>query len=173
MKTIKIIVITISVLVVAFFSIGLFISDTEYTTEVSVNKPVEEVFVEFNNMDKAKNWIPEFKSVEILEETENKVGNVYKVILTNRNGVDVIMKEKILAYVPNEKLVQNYYVDGMLKKNDFTFSSEGNTTKIVQASTCKSTQYMMNCMYPFFKSKFKAQDQGYLNNFKNYIEQNN
>lgn len=170
MKAIKIIVVTISVLVICFFSIGLFIKDTKYTTEVSIDRPLEEVFKLFNDKQKTKNWIPEIKSVEAIDEKPGKIDSTYKVVLTNVNGQEVIMKEKILTFSPNEKLVINYYVDGMLKKNDFTFASKGSKTLITQASTCKSTQYMMNCMFPFFKSKFKAQDQGYLNSFKTYAE---
>jgi len=172
MKTVKTIVIIISIITIAFFSIGLVIKETKYTAEVLINKPVAEVFPVFNDESKTQEWIPEFKSVEVIDKKLGKVGSTYKVIVTNGSGQDVVMKEKILAFVPNEKVTLNYSVEGMLKRNDFTFSEENGKTKIVQESICKSKGYIMSCMFPFFKSKFKAQDQAYLNNFKTLIEGN-
>jgi len=169
MKTVKTIVIIVTILLVAFFSIGLVVKDTKYTTEIVVDKPIEEVFTAFNDIRKSDNWIPEFKSVEVIDEKLGKVGSTYKITLDN-NGQEIIMKEKILAFIPNEKVTLNYSVEGMLKMNDFNFVAQENKTKITQKSTCKSTRYLMSCMFPFFKSKFKVQDQGYLNNFKSYIE---
>ncbi len=154
---------------VGFFAIGFIVKETTYTTQVVLNKPLEEVFAAFNDFDQTKNWIPEFKAVEVIDEKLNKVGSTYKITLAN-NGKEVIMKEKVLTFVPNKHVVLNYSVEGMLKKNDFTFSSEENQTKIIQKSSCKSESHLMRCVFPIFKSKFKAQDQSYLDNFKQYME---
>lgn len=169
MKTVKAIVVLITILVAVFFSIGLFVKETVYTTQISVNKPVEDVFAIFNDFEKKSNWIPEFKSVEYIEKKEGKVGSTYKIVL-EKNGQKIIMKEKVLAFVPNEKITLNYGVEGMLKMNDYNFKAEGEVTTITQKSTCKSDGYIMSCIFPFFKSKFKEQDQLYLNNFKSYID---
>ena len=47
MKTIKVILIIISTLVVAFLATGLLVQQTNYSATVSINKPVDEVFNDF------------------------------------------------------------------------------------------------------------------------------
>ena len=51
MKRIKIILGIISVLVVIFFATGSFIKETSYTASIKINKPLESVFKEFNDME--------------------------------------------------------------------------------------------------------------------------
>jgi len=171
MKAIKIIVVLISIIVVGFLSIGLLIKETQYTTSVKIEKPLAFVYTEFNDTSKRKEWITDFKSIEILEEKLGKTGSTYKVTVNN-NGQDMTMKEKILAFIPNEKVTLFYDAGkgSMLKTNDYIFTSEGDATKITHKGTCRSSGYLMACMFPFFKSKFKKQDQGYLNNLKVFLE---
>ena len=171
MKTIKIILIFMSIMVVGFFSIGLLIKETTYSTQVIIEKPLEYVFTEFNDVSKLKNWIPEFKSIETIEEKLGKIGNQYKITIHN-NGRDITMKEKILAFIPNEKVTLFYDAreNSMLKTNDYIFTKEGSATKISHKAVCRSNGFLMSCMFPIFKSKFKSQDQAYLNNLKIFLE---
>ena len=171
MKTIKIIIIIISIFVIGFFSIGLLIKDTKFTTEITIEKPIETVFTTFNDVSKLKEWIPEFKSIETIEEKLGKTGSTYKIIVDN-NGQDIIMKEKILAFVPNEKVTLFYNAGegSMLKTDDYIFTSNENSTTIIHKATCGSGKFLMSCMFPIFKSKFKEQDQEYLNNLKVFLE---
>ena len=82
------------------------------------------------------------------------------------------MLEKILAFIPNEKVTLFYDAGAgsMLKTDDFVFTSEGDVTSITHETTCRSNGYLMACMFPIFKSKFKNQDQQYLNNLKTFLE---
>jgi len=171
MKLVKILVISISIFVVAFFSIGFLIQETKYTTEVKIEKPLNFVFSQFNDTSKLKHWIPEFKSIETIEEKPGKKGSRYKITLENK-GQEIFMAQKILDFVPNEKvkLFYNTGAGNMLKIDGYTFSSEGSTTKISHKATCRSSGYIMACMFPIFKFKFKSQDQAYLNNFKTFLE---
>ena len=81
------------------------------------------------------------------------------------------MTQKIVAYVPNEKVTVFYDAENMLKTNDYIFEEKNGVSKITLNSTCRSDSYIMACTFPYFKGTFKAQDQSYLNNFKSYIEQ--
>ena len=58
----------------------------------------------------------------------------------------------------------------MLKTNDYIFTAEGETTVVSHKASCRSNGFLMACMFPLFKSKFKKQDQGYLNNLKTFLE---
>ncbi len=83
MKTIKIILGIITAVIVVFLATGLFIKEITYTTQVAVNKSIEEVFQIFNNSENIKNWIPEIKSFTVIKENVGKTGSLYKM------GVDI------------------------------------------------------------------------------------
>tara|TARA_X000000950_G_C13707818_1_gene574913 strand:+ start:131 stop:646 length:516 start_codon:yes stop_codon:yes gene_type:complete len=169
MKTIKVILGIITALTIVFFATGLFVKETNYTAEVTVNKPVEAVFKTFNQQENLKNWIPEIKSLEVINETIGKTGSTYKMVVENQ-GQEITMTEKVLAYVPNEKVTIFYDAENMLKTDDYIFKSNGDATTITLTSSCKSDSYIMACLFPYFKGTFQKQDQGYLDNFKEFVE---
>ena len=160
MKTIRVILIIISIFVLGFLATGLVVRDTSYTAKVYIAEPIDAVFNNFIQMDSVKNWIPEIKSVEVLQNNIEVTGSVYKVVVLNQ-GQEIIMTKKIMAYVPNEKVTLFYDAENMLKKDDFIFSMEDGNTE----------SFLMGCMFPYFKGTFRAQDQAYLENFKKYMEE--
>ena len=169
MKTIKIIIGIISAFALAFFLTGLIVKKTDYTAEVVVNKSIEEVFSTFNNSKNIKNWIPEIKSIDVVSENPGKTGSIYKIVVETQ-GEEITMTEKVLAYVPNEKVTLFFDAENMLKRDDYVFTSKEGVTTITLKSSCQSDSYIMACMFPYFKGTFREQDQSYLNNFKAYIE---
>jgi len=169
MKTVKIIIGIISAMSIIFFATGLFVKETNYTAQVSINKPVEEVFTIFNQQENIKNWIPEIQSVEVLNKTIGTTGSSYKMVVENQ-GQEIAMTQKVMAYIPNEKVTFFIDAENMLKTNDFTFEDKNGITTITLNASCQSESYLMACMFPYFKGTFKAQDQRYLDNFKAYSE---
>ena len=169
MKVIKIILGIISVFVIAFFLTGLIVKETTYTAQVSVNKPISNVFKTFNNSENIKKWIPEVKSFEVVSENPGKTGSVYKIVIDNQ-GQEITMTEKVMAYVENEKVTLFFDAEGMLKKDDYTFTEKDGVTTVTLNASCQSDTYLMACVYPLFKGTFQKQDQSYLNNFKAFAE---
>ena len=172
MKAIKIILGIITALIVAFFLTGLVVQEVVYTTEVKVNKPIDKVFADFQNVELMEQWMPEVKSIETLEEKPNKIGSTYKIVVENQ-GKLVTMTEKVLEYKENEQITFHFDAENMLKTDDYVFTSEGNTTKILQTSTCTSESYVMSCLFPYFKGALKKISQQYLENFKKASEAHN
>ena len=171
MKTIKIILGIISVFVVVFLLTGILIKETSYTAQVSIDKSVSEVFKTFNNSQNIKNWIPEVKSFETINNPIcNTIISIYKVVIENK-GQEIVMTEQVIAYVPNEKVTLFFNAENMLKIDDYVFSEKAGFTTITLNSSCQSETYLMGCMFPYFKGTFQEQDQMYLNNFKKYIGQ--
>ena len=169
MKVIKIILGIISVVVIAFFLTGLIVKETTYTAQVSVNKPISNVFKTFNNSENIKKWIPEVKSFEVVNKNPGKTGSVYKIVIDNQ-GQEITMTEKVMAYVENEKVTLFFDAEGMLKKDDYTFTEKDGVTTVTLNASCQSYTYLMACVYPLFKGTFQKQDQSYLNNFKAFAE---
>lgn len=170
MKAIKIILIVISIFVVVFILTGLVVKETEYTTQIAVNKPLNEVFANFSNKKNIKNWIPEIQSIDTINANFGKTGSIFKIKILNQDQ-ELTMTEKVIAYVPNEKLTVFYDAENMLKTNDYLFSEKDGVTKIILNATCRSDSYILSCVFPYFKNTFKNQDLSYLKNFKNFIEQ--
>ena len=169
MKTIKVILIIISILVVAFLATGLLVQQTNYSAKVSIDKPINEVFSNFMKIDSVKNWIPDIKSVKAVNINPGITGSVYDVVVLNQ-GQEIVMTEKIMAYVPNEKVTLFFDAENMLKKDDYLFSVKNGLTTITLNAACQSESFIMACMFPYFRGTFQAQDQAYLNNFKEYLE---
>ncbi|MDP5106712.1 MAG: SRPBCC family protein [Polaribacter sp.] len=169
MKTIKIILGIITAISVVFFATGLFVKQTDYTAQVSVNKPLTSVFETFNTSEQIKNWIPEIKSLEVINENIGKTGSSYKIVIDTQDQ-EITMTQKVLAYVPNEKVTLYFDAENMLKTDDYIFTEKNGVTTITLNASCQSESYMMACMFPYFKSTFKDQDQTYLNNFKAFVE---
>ena len=92
----------------------------------TVNKPIEQVFEAFNDKEKLKEWMPTIKSFEPVNEIEGMVGSTYKMVVIDANGNDFEMIETITAFEDNKRVGFEFQVQGMLKIDDFTFSSNGN-----------------------------------------------
>lgn len=170
MKKIKIILGIISAVVVVFFLTGLIVKETNYNAQVSINMPVSKVFKTFNNLENIKNWIPEIKSFEVLNNNPGKIGSIYKIVLDNQ-GQEITMTEKVVAYVKNEKVTLFFDAEGMFKKDDYIFTEKDGVTTITLNASCQSESFLMACVFPYFKGTFQEQDQSYLNNFKAFVEQ--
>lgn len=169
MKIIKIILSVIVGLSLVFFVTGLLIKETVYDVEVAVNKPIETVFYEFTEIKNSKNWIPDIKNIKVVNEYSNKIGNTYEVIVDNK-GEEFNIIEIIKSYTPNFKFKVFLDAENMKKTNIFIFEDKVNHTLVKLRASCISDSYILGCVFPYFKSVFKKQDQTYLNNFKNYIE---
>lgn len=169
MKTVKIIISIISVLTLAFLATGIVIKETTYAAEVTIDKPISLVFKEFNKYENTKNWIAEIKSFETVNENFGKTGSVYNIIIENQ-GQEIKMSQRILAYVPNEKVTFYFDAENMLKKDDYLFTEKDGVTTITLNTSCNSKTYIMSCILPYFKGKLEDQSQVYLDNFKEFLE---
>jgi uncharacterized protein YndB with AHSA1/START domain len=169
MKTIKVILISISVLVLVFLGTGIVVQKTNYSAKVSIKKPINIVFRNFMKIDSVKNWIPDIKSVKAINKNPEVIGNTYNVVVLNQ-GQEIAMTERITSYVPNEKVTLFFNAENMLKKDDYFFTEENGVTTVTLNASCQSESFLMACMFPYFKGTFQAQDQSYLNNFKTFLE---
>ena len=160
MKKIKIILIIISTIVVVFLLTGLFVKETTYRAEVTVNKSIKEVFEIFNNSENIKNWVPEVKSFEVVNNNPSKTGSVYKIVIDNK-GQEVTMTEKVMAYVPNEKVTLFFDAEGMLKRDDYIFKEKDGVTVVTLNTSCQSDSYILACIFPYFKGTLQKQDQSF------------
>ncbi len=140
MKVIKIILGIIVLISLVFFSTGLVIKEIEYKTEITINKPIEKVFLVFKN-------------------AEN-----HKLIVNKEQNIEV--KQKVLEFVPNKKITYRFNSDVMIRTEKYDFLVVENQTKIVQKTNIRSLSYILACTFPWFKSKFEEDSKRCLKEFK-------
>jgi len=169
MKTVKIIITFLVILTVVFFGTGLIIKESSYSTKITINKPLEETFKMFNDTETITKWNPEYTSIEVVDNKSGITGSVYN-IMVKHNQETVIVKEKVLAYVKNEKVTLLFDREGVAERDDYTFTSDGLTTVITLNASFQAKSYILGCVLPYFESNFKAIDEQALTNFKNFAE---
>tara|TARA_R110002073_G_scaffold15953_2_gene62073 strand:- start:3336 stop:3848 length:513 start_codon:yes stop_codon:yes gene_type:complete len=169
MKAIKIIVTILIIITVVFFGTGLIVKQSDYVVEVKVDKPISEVFKMFNDQSTVKDWIPEFLSIDAIDIKEGVTGSIYDITVDNK-GQKSKIRERILAYVENEKVTFSFDREGVFKTDDYIFKGDGTKTTIVLNSSYQAKSYIFACVLPYFKGTFKELDQKYLNNFKAFAE---
>ncbi len=169
MKIVKISLGIIVLLSVIFFATGLVVKEIDYTLKIVVNKPVKEVFDDFKTIDNQKKWMPELDTIEPISENPQKIGSKYRLLLMIE-GKQTMMKQKILAFVPNQKIAYRFNSDVLVRNEDYLFEKQENTTKIIQHTRIRSMSYMLACTFPWFKRNFVEGSQEYLNNFKKFVE---
>jgi uncharacterized protein YndB with AHSA1/START domain len=169
MKVIRIILIIVTLIALVFFATGLVVKEVNYSVEVDIDKPIEEVFTFFTAPETLKKWMPEVKSLEPINLKEGKVGSTYKMVIETQ-GQEMIMTEKILAYISNKKITFRFDSDEMIKIDDFIFIKKGSKTKMIQNCSVNSKSYITACLFPYFKGTFTAASQEYMDRFKMLVE---
>lgn len=168
-RILKFLTILILILIIAFFSLGLFVPKVEYQSTAIINGSLEEVFQSYNDIESMNNWIPEIKSVNALKLTEDKQGSVYEMLIDS-DGTEVKMEETIIAYEENKMVSLKFETGPMDKIDEFQFLREGSQTKIIGTHSVEGTNYFYKCMFAMFKGGLSTVDQGHLEKFKEYQE---
>lgn len=169
MKAVKIVLGIVTAFVLVFLLTGIIVTEVKYTAEIEINKPINEVFKNFENVDFMKKWLPEVKSIEPIEEKKGVVGSTYAMTVINQ-GQEMKMVEKITAYIPNKKMTFQFDSDQMTKIDDYNFIANGNKTKMIQNCSVNSKSYMTACLFPYFKGTFKNLSLSYMKRFKEEVE---
>ena len=169
MKTVKIVITFLIILTVLFFGTGLIIKESSYTSRIIINEPLEKTFSTFTDLSAKTQWNPEYNAIEVIELKPGITGSIYNFKVLHNNQITII-REKVLAYVKNEKITLFIDKDGVVERDDYTFSSDGSQTVINLSSSYQAKSYLLSCVLPFYKFKFKKIDEVFLNNFKRFLE---
>ena len=169
MKTVKIVITFLIILTVLFFGTGLIIKESSYTSRIIINEPLEKTFSTFTDLSAKTQWNPEYNAIEVIELKPGITGSIYNIKVLHNNQTTII-REKVLAYVKNEKITLFIDKDGVVERDDYTFSSDGSQTVINLSSSYQAKSYLLSCVLPFYKFKFKKIDEVFLNNFKRFLE---
>ena len=172
MKKFIIIILTFPITLVLY--ILLFSGNIKYSEEIIINSNIEKIIDLFDNPYNMKQYMYGFESYTVIKGNLNEIGTISEINI-NFNDNDkteskIIMIEEILSNnLPIEKKLQ-YTSNGILNivTNKFEKISE-NETKFINEQEFVFNTYMKLLFY-FSKSSLKYQTRLYLNNFKDFVE---
>lgn len=168
-KFLKITGIVLLILILAFFSLGIIFPKVTYTAEIAINKPLIETFRKYNDPGTLKQWIPEMKSLEILEIKPGMVGTKMKMIIENEGQIVELMEE--VTQFEENKLIGLNFDAGMMHKSDVVEFIETESGTLIKGTyTCTGSNLFYKSLFSLIKGSFKSIDEGYLINFKAFIE---
>lgn len=156
-------------LVVVFFSFGIFVPVIRYESKVSVNKPIESSFRIFNSVFYLYDWVPGLTKVEPVSGTPGLAGYKWKM-LTVQNGEEYPMTGELLAFKENELFEFRIESDVMTNDVKIRFINKNGTTEIVSSNCVKGKNIFWKSVFVFTQSYFIKQDQTMYDKLKEIIE---
>ena len=171
-KFLKRFLITILVLVIIFFSLGIIFPSITYETKITVNKPVETSFAVFTSPFKLSDWITGLKGIGLISGIPNTVGSKWKFIIT-QNGKDYELIQTMKELKPNELFVT--HADNELFTDDVKvkFISKGTATEIIATSNLSGKNIFWRSVFTCAQFYLGSNDQKMYDKLKEVIEKEN
>lgn len=168
-KFLKGFLVTILVLVVIFFSLGIIFPSVTYQSKISVNKPAETSFGVFTNAVTLSKWIPGLKSIGWINGYQNEIGSKWKFIVT-RFGKDYELIQTLNDFKKNELFISNSDNDRFSNDVEVRFISNGNSTQIIATSELRGKNIFWRAVFFCAQSVLRKQDQEMYDKLKEVIE---
>ncbi len=176
MKFLKYLLITIVVLVLAFFSLGLIYPVVDYGSEIVVSKSIEEAWAVSEDQSKYHLWLEGFQSMELIEGEFGEFGSKYKVIVNPGEGQpDFEMIETLISREDYDHINMHFDSDMMDFEQLITFSETEEGVSIKTESKVIGKGMMMQSMFAMMEKMggaFTMQETKNQNALKKVIEEN-
>ncbi|MDY2587138.1 SRPBCC family protein [Winogradskyella aquimaris] len=142
----------------------------KYTTEILIEKPLEEVAKKMNSVENMKHWQEGLVSSEHISGTPGTFGAKMKLKYDFGNRKMELMETITMQDFPNE-FHATYTTKGVrnIQQNYFNSTPEG-FTKWTCVNKFEPTNFMMNAMLFLMPNAFKKQTKKFMTNFKNFAE---
>lgn len=176
MKFLRYALLAVVAIVLLFFAVGLLKPSIQYGHEITVEKPVKEVWAIVQDESKFDQWLEGYQSMELIEGKQNEPGSKYKVIVDPGEGQPEFEMIQTLKEIKEFDSVQLHYdSDFMDMDQHYTFSeSNGQTTFSTQADV-RPKGMMMRSMFALmemFAGSFTTQEAKNIDALKKVIEAN-
>lgn len=143
-----------------------------YTTEITVNKPIEEVMELFKNPDNLKSWQRGLKSTKLLKGKSGEEGAKRKLQI-NLEGRDVTMIETITKCDLPHHWHARYTSKGLVSYQENFFESRGKDQTYWKTTSKFEFHGYMRIVGRLLPGIFKRRSQTVMNDFKKFAEQGN
>jgi len=145
----------------------------KYTCTVNINLPLEKTVTLWEDENHFKEWQDGFKSIEHLSGTPNTVGAKSKIILEDNMKIE-LLETIISSELPHEKIALYEHIHMTNTQTTRFKAIDNNTTQYIsEVEYTKFNGLMVKLMAKLFPSKFKAQSQKWMDQFKAFAEKVN
>lgn len=168
-KIVRYFLLFLLLLVIAFFSIGIFIPSLNFESKVSVDKPVDISFRVFTSPFSLSAWIPGLKNVKWISGKPNEVGSKWEMTIED-DGDEYVMTEELVAFKENELFVvkmENYEITNDV---EVRFTDKGTTSEICSSNHVVAKNFFQKPVIVFLKSTLKKRNEEMYKNLKRLIE---
>jgi len=176
MKFLKFFILFILVLTILFILVGVLNPTINYGHEITVDKPIEEVWAIHQDETKYDQWLVGFKSIDLISGEASKVGSKYKIIVNPGDGQpDFEMIETIKSIKPNDHITLNFDSDMMFFDQTTSFKELNGKTTLKTDSEVKAKGLMMRSLFGLMDmigGSFQKQEVENIENLKKVIDNN-
>lgn len=176
MKALKYFGIGLLIFAVLFFIIGLIKPSVSYGHEIKVKKPVEEAWAVTQDASKYAQWLKGFKSIELIEGEQSKVGSKYKVVVLPAEGQDEFEMTQTLKSIKEfDHVTLVFDSDFMDFEQTISFSESGGETTVKSDSKVMGRGLMTKSMFALMEmigGSFTKQEAENFDALKVLIEEN-
>lgn len=170
MKTVKLIIAILVIIIVSLISVAKIIPEMNYTTEVTVDTHVNKAFMGFTDFGKMEEWVPDFEKAEFLEGIFMGKGTKLKLFF-KRNGKQTTAVQEI------DKVQLNKLIKYTLEENRFKVTTkvlfiekDDSCTTIFTENAIKGKGTIWKLLLPFAKPFIASKAQKSQDAFKAVIE---
>jgi len=146
----------ITALILIFFSIGMFIEEVRYDTEVSVKADKDEAFVIFANPKLTSEWLEGFIKFEPVKGEPMTEGSQWKLFIAH-NGQVYEMLETVNTIIPGEQFSFTIENDMATTEVDIFFQQQGEETIIQSKNITKGNGLFWRSLMPLFKGSMQEE----------------
>lgn len=142
----------------------------KYSCTVTINLPIAKTVELWENENNFKEWQDGFKSIELLSGTSNTKGAKSKILFEGKQKMELI--ETIISNdLPNKKIGLYEHIHMTNTQTSRFIAIDDNTTQYIsEVEYIKFNGILIKLMAKLFPSKFKAQSQKWMIQFKQFAE---
>ena len=172
MKYLKYLLGLVVLIAVVFFGRGLLTPSISYTSEITVDQPIEIAWAVANDESKTTEWLKGLTAVEHVSGEKGTVGAVTKYTFSE-NGEESTIFETIKIVRPNEHVAMDFVMEGVMNMDyKMDFSEKDGKTHIKTSSVSTGEGIFMRAMLSWMGGGAKAQEDENLGNLRELINSN-
>ena len=172
MKYLKYILGIIILLVLIFIAKGFLTPTISYTSEIVVDKSIEEAWEVMNDESKTSQWLKGITNIKHVSGTKGTVGAVTEYTF-EEDGQKSIILETIKSIIPKKQITMDFLMEGvMFMDYKMDLIEESGKTIIKSSTIANGIGMFMRSMVSFMNNTMQAQEDENMGNLKKLIEDN-
>ncbi len=170
MKALKYFSYFILILFSLFVITGLIFDEIKYSSQVTINQPVDKVWNVITDDTQLEHWVKNFKSIETIEGSNEVPGSTFQVTVID-GGEEYILIKTVKSVKKNEYYAIDYDNEVLTNNLEFIFKENSEGTVIITNEQISGKGILMKSIFVFMKGMFESESQKSLDRLKILVEE--